>query len=607
MPQGSYWIENPYAQADVPDAAFAHLQEDIRRVRLNLGEWSLERLEDFEEQQEQAQEVEEEQEEDTPTVPQFRTGDLVTLVNEPMPTVRIGQWAVVDHVDREYGCSDPNCSSCATVGVELLTVADPAARNTWNEQYMRTNTRGIAHAPLEAGCRVRCLHVGHRGGGGWVHRYQPDQCVGPVRVREGGSLLSDLREGTQPLFTVELEAREQARREAAQRVRAMQPGQRYHITGSSSYYGRIAYLLDMPDADGRVICNVEDSGGYLVRSSIRLEAATFGGRIHDWQRGNAVPNFIQFMTPNYMGTAAPVADRDIADSADDHDCDHACFNYGCSASLGLTFVEDHDDDQEEPEYFSGDIPIMPYSYQPRLIFSGDGPVYLGTELELSTGSGRDAEYNLKVAAKIITESSIRDKVFLKGDSSISGYGFEAVFHPMSYAWLVENWPDDLLTRMREAGARPHSSCGMHVHVSRAGFSGPLHAYRWLKFMYRNAREMSRMARRDPSQWGSFSTPTERKAAKWFAKGGYGGENRYAAVNCMPSHTFEVRIFASTLNRNRFLGSLGLVDSSVEYTRQLSTQDVLKRDGWTFAPFREYVNSFKMYKPLAKEMVRLLDN
>ena len=148
---------------------------------------------------------------------------------------------------------------------------------------------------------------------------------------------------------------------------------------------------------------------------------------------------------------------------------------------------------------------------------------------------------------------------------------------------------------------------VHVHVNRSGFSNSVHAYKWIKFMYRNQEFMRKMARRDPGQWGSFNRPDERAAAKWHAKGGFGSTNRYAAINCSPRETYEVRIFASTLNRTRYLGSMGLVDASVEYTRQLPTNDILTKGAWGFDTFRDYVNSFTKYRPLQREMVRILDN
>jgi hypothetical protein len=42
-----------------------------------------------------------------------------------------------------------------------------------------------------------------------------------------------------------------------------------------------------------------------------------------------------------------------------------------------------------------------------------------------------------------------------------------------------------LAALADAGAETIDGCGLHVHVSRAGFAGVRHAYRWTKSIYRN--------------------------------------------------------------------------------------------------------------------------
>lgn len=543
-----------------------------------------------------------------------RNNDMVR-VTRGYADVQEGEIGYVDHVRMRGSCGDASCPECGNVAsILLLRVSVPEAESPWRTQYFTVPLASIGPM-LPASTRhfVRCTNQEHRGAGRWAHRFvRPNTPTRGTACTQAIRVVSDEDDVTQELspyaevtFAAELAQREERRQEMNARLALMRAGETYMISGMrSDYCGYLATLRGTVDPfNQRVRVDVITRAGEMVRRGFMIQAMTLGERVYSWQLGTQIPHFIQFMTPTYAGQVT-LGDRPIDDSSDTHECDHACFNYGCSQrATGEEF-------DEEPEEYIGDVPIMNYSYVPQLRFSGQGPVFLGTELELSCGLSHSAQdaLNMRKAAKVLTQDpKVGELVFLKSDGSISGVGFEAVFHPMSYDWLVENWPEDLLRRMRECGAMPHSSCGMHVHVSRAGFSDSIHAYKWIKFMYRNAREMSRMARRDPTSWGGFDRPSERAAAKWHAKGGYGAENRYTAVNCIPRNTFEVRIFASTLNRTRFLGSLGLVDASVEYTRQLSTETILKANGWAFPRFREWVSDFDKYMPLRKEIERLIDN
>lgn len=554
---------------------------------------------------------------------------------------REGEIVTVDACGWEQSCRRTGCDACRRVDVYMSRVSPPAVASDWTEDFetLRSHSLEPLRPAPDEQVTVRCQKDNSAHSGQHLHRRT---CVSPIRVRDRNrgcmELLSGLNAG---LFAAEMAARNDQRQRRTQRASTLRSGETYIIDDSASHLNGFQVRVHravLPD--GTVPCDIFHADGSLYRTLARVYPLQLGQRLTSWSQRNVPPPFVQLAQVTYAGSAQ-VTDRDIVDSVDLHDCDHACFEYGCSQPAGIGWsgapgvvagagtsrrvvvLDDEDDYVDHEDCYEGsdcegcefcapstdinDIPIMPYSYRPRYIFSGDGPTFMGMELELSCGTDMQADERARQAAQTLLTSPIGNLVYLKSDSSISGIGFEAVFHPMSYDWIVENWPVDLLRKMRQDGARPHHTCGMHVHVNRTGFSSASHSYRWIKFMYRNAAQMSRLARRDPSNWGSFRAVRERAAAKWHAKGGYGGEQRYVAINCMPSQTFEVRIFASTLNRTRLLGSLGLVDASVEYTRQLSTQDILKRDGWKFDPFRDFVHSFKKYRPLQIEMKRLLDN
>ncbi|WP_327139066.1 hypothetical protein [Nocardia sp. NBC_01327] len=120
--------------------------------------------------------------------------------------------------------------------------------------------------------------------------------------------------------------------------------------------------------------------------------------------------------------------------------------------------------------------IYDYTYKPDPVFHGDGPVYLGLELEVKTPS-RALEDCVDIATGHLGRIG-----YLKEDGSIGyGNGFELVTHPMSYTWAIEEFPWKVLRELRVRGAYIDNEVGIHVHVSRDGFDSPAHVYRWMKF------------------------------------------------------------------------------------------------------------------------------
>jgi hypothetical protein len=235
--------------------------------------------------------------------------------------------------------------------------------------------------------------------------------------------------------------------------------------------------------------------------------------------------------------------------------------------------------------------INDYSYKPAPEFQGTGPLYMGVELEISTPS-----YSLADCAEV-AHDRLGSLGYLKEDSSISGSGFELVTHPMSYAWAMRAFPWSLLDELRDESC-DGSGNGMHVHISRAAFASPCHIYRWMKFLYRNAENVIAVARRRSDQWAAFR-PESRQRVKDYAKGASG--HRYSAINTCNRDTFELRVFASTLDRQEVQAALGLAAASVEYTRALSVTDIVSRAGWEWSSFADWVGTRPEYAPLAREM------
>ncbi|HLL66479.1 MAG TPA: hypothetical protein VK453_12130 [Micromonosporaceae bacterium] len=231
-------------------------------------------------------------------------------------------------------------------------------------------------------------------------------------------------------------------------------------------------------------------------------------------------------------------------------------------------------------------------YRPEPVFRGTGPLYLGPEIEIEAG------YDGAECART-ARSFLGGLGYLKADGSLMD-GFEIVTHPMSYEWAMANFPWQMLTRLRQLGCETPCNTGIHVHVSRAAFASPCHTYRWMKFIYRNESQVTTLARRSCPGYAAF-TADDRRAVKHYAKGGSG--DRYRAINTQNTDTFELRIFASSLNPREVQAALGFAAASVEYTRDLTVRQITD-GGWTWAAFVDWLAERPTYAPLSQELEAL---
>lgn len=261
---------------------------------------------------------------------------------------------------------------------------------------------------------------------------------------------------------------------------------------------------------------------------------------------------------------------------------------------------------------SGRNGLMPYSYSPELVFHGadtePNKTFYGMEFEVSASYGSVLRDSIETA-----NNALGPLGYLKEDGSVDG--FEMCLQPMSYDWAMANMPWSMLPALDRDGCEiDPSTNGIHVHVSRDGFSSPAHLYRWMKFWYRNERDISRIARRRGTSWARYE-PSHRKAHLTHCKklgknydpydrrsrydDNYDAtlDSRYSAINTTNAATLEVRVFASTLDATEAQACLALVAASVEYTRQLRSHDVVKNDGWSWNAFRQYFTSAGKYAAL----------
>ena len=217
--------------------------------------------------------------------------------------------------------------------------------------------------------------------------------------------------------------------------------------------------------------------------------------------------------------------------------------------------------------------IREYSYKPIPILYGEGKRYLGVELEVDMG-GHDDE-NAEKLMDLVNDPD--EQIYIKSDGSLDD-GFEIVTHPMTLDYHMNEFPwDRLAERCIHLGYRSHqtSTCGLHVHVSRAGLGESYEEQEntishILYFVEHHWNELLRFSRR-----------SEYSMNRWAARHGYEHDpkklldkaksdyNRYVAVNLLNSNTIEFRLFRGTLKLNTILATLQLVDAICETAIRLS--------------------------------------
>lgn len=242
--------------------------------------------------------------------------------------------------------------------------------------------------------------------------------------------------------------------------------------------------------------------------------------------------------------------------------------------------------------------ICNYSFKPRWRFLGTGTTFLGFEAEVE--ADENVRNSLRAGASIANQAlGFGEYGFLKSDGSID-YGFEIVTQPMAFDWSVENFPWDMFGKLEQVGIHAERTCGIHVHVNRKAFTNPNHVYRWLGLIYRNEAAMQRIARRGSVTYCRWDTSV-RDGMAVYAKGESHSAERYSTVNVQNRDTFEVRMFAGSVNPREIQAATGLVDASVEYTRGLTAHDIAANDGWSFAAFRDWCKGQSRWEALESEM------
>ena len=250
---------------------------------------------------------------------------------------------------------------------------------------------------------------------------------------------------------------------------------------------------------------------------------------------------------------------------------------------------------EDHRRANGGYGIHQYSYKPDPIFLGKDKhsLYMGWELEADTQYHNQDEASAYASTMLEEENNL---AYLKADGSVSR-GFEIVTHPIAHnelrgTRLDPYWDtiESLRTDYQFRSWDSEASCGLHIHLSRKGFSNGAHLHRFLQFIYRNPEMMMKFAGRKSDDYATFQDiwkydEYDRPYRTYAHKLAYvdsrphtpnrrNGSTRGSAVNTNNADTIELRFFRGTLNKKGILACLDMAHAGVEYTRLLNTRDVI---------------------------------
>ena len=280
-------------------------------------------------------------------------------------------------------------------------------------------------------------------------------------------------------------------------------------------------------------------------------------------------------------------------------CEHCIGDYAHYCESCDEYTSDDDDECQNCGHSSESTGLVHmYSYKPNPVFHGsDNNLFMGFELEMELNSLDTSQYNSAVALVQPLEDS--DTCYLKSDSSINGMGFELVTHPhtlSAYNNATPLWDYiELLRTEYSARSWDTNSCGLHVHVSRSAFRSGAHTHRFLTLIYKNPREMMKLAGRKNSRYAMFSDvyqPDEWGIPRFNLRNKIhagGMTERYSAVNTGNDYTLELRFFRGNMKREGIMSALELCHASVEYTRNLTVSDV-KLGALTWEWFADWVSA-----------------
>lgn len=223
------------------------------------------------------------------------------------------------------------------------------------------------------------------------------------------------------------------------------------------------------------------------------------------------------------------------------------------------------------------------SYQQPI---GEGPLFMGVELEVEVSGSRESV--LPALSETLGEFCI-----FKNDGSLNN-GIEIVSCPCSFDVHKKIWNQFFDSTPTVLSAQ--SNCGIHIHVSKKPLNQAWIA-RIIRFIGhpKNIDIVREIA-------GRYNTNYCRIVQGIEKMDDVAAINhctiKYSAVNMVPENTIEFRIFASTLDKARFIRNIEFVHAVVSFCKEPSS---------TIEGFNDFVSSNSESYPLLNHTINKTTN
>ena len=229
--------------------------------------------------------------------------------------------------------------------------------------------------------------------------------------------------------------------------------------------------------------------------------------------------------------------------------------------------------------------------------SSKEPIYLGMELEVVMKGLQRSGDGQKAFIRDIAQSTFGDHCISKSDGSIGDYGVEVVTVPATLAYHKKVFEETFFALPNAFHKRFMATdrCGIHVHVSKNSIT----AFKLGQLMAfinssKNASFINDIAGRGPNHYCARQTNpglnahgvdisakvgikacemhqvtekgVQRMAAKGLAFRRLEHLSHYDSVNVQNAHTFEIRIFKSSSDKNRIFRILEFCESLTKFVR-----------------------------------------
>ena len=275
---------------------------------------------------------------------------------------------------------------------------------------------------------------------------------------------------------------------------------------------------------------------------------------------------------------AYVRNNDLRNAIDSHgdeveidyrDCNFYYSNYRATY-VHIDYEANEDEEQEEePDYV-----IRSYhdSKSSQYLIPNEWSIkhnrYLGVELEVIDKNGmcEQAASRINQIVNLTPDDGVQKgyRMFFERDSSLGSHGFEMITQPMGLPMQRDIW-SFLKDKNTVRGLISHktSSCGLHVHVSKAGMS-KLQIAKIVSFI--NAPEHESFIRAIARRYNEGYCKIKQKKMGSSADSG----DRYEAVNITSYKTIEFRLFRGSLKYESVIAAIEFCNALVEFAKSTKT-------------------------------------